>query len=57
MRDVLALAELRKAPGATQADVARSLAVTQSNVSRLEHEEDVYLSTFARLRGRPRRQP
>ncbi len=46
MRDVLALSELRKARGATQSAVAQALEVTQANVSRLEHEEDVYLSTL-----------
>jgi transcriptional regulator with XRE-family HTH domain len=48
MEDVLALAELRQACGTTQREVAESLNVSQANVSRIEHEEDLYLST---LRG------
>jgi|SRR5205807_5562882 len=43
-----ALAQLRERRGASQAEVASELDVTQPNVSRIEHEEDVYLST---LRG------
>ena len=46
MRDAIALAELRKQRGATQSDVAAALDVTQANVSRIEHEEDLYLSTL-----------
>jgi transcriptional regulator with XRE-family HTH domain len=46
MRDVLRLTELRRARGATQTEVAQALEVSQANVSRLEHEEDVYLSTL-----------
>jgi predicted transcriptional regulator len=48
MEDALALAELRQELGVTQRDMAESLSVTQANVSRIEHEEDLYLST---LRG------
>lgn len=48
MRDAVALARLRQHRGLTQAAVARSLDQTQANVSRIEHEEDLYLST---LRG------
>jgi DNA-binding XRE family transcriptional regulator len=48
MKDALVLADLREARDATQTDVAEALGVTQPNVSRVEHEEDVYLST---LRG------
>jgi DNA-binding XRE family transcriptional regulator len=46
MRDALALADLRTARHATQAAVAQELGVTQANVSRVEHQEDVYLSTL-----------
>lgn len=46
--DALALGELRLTLGLTQQDVAQALEVTQANVSRIEHEEDLYLST---LRG------
>jgi DNA-binding XRE family transcriptional regulator len=48
MLDALALAELRAQRGVTQQDVAGKLGVTQANISRIEHEEDLYLST---LRG------
>jgi DNA-binding XRE family transcriptional regulator len=48
MRDALTLARLREHRGLTQAAVAQSLDQTQANVSRIEHEEDLYLST---LRG------
>lgn len=44
--DVLALAELRAARGLTQQDVAHRLDVSQANISRIEHEEDLYLSTL-----------
>ena len=46
MRDAIALAELRKQRGATQTDLAEVLDVTQANISRIEHEEDLYLSTL-----------
>ena len=44
--DALALAELRVQRGVTQQDVAGKLGVTQANISRIEHEEDLYLSTL-----------
>jgi DNA-binding XRE family transcriptional regulator len=46
MKDALALAELRQALGVAQREVAETLNVTQANVSRIEHEEDLYLSTL-----------
>lgn len=46
MRDVLKLADLRSDLGLTQKNVAEKLNVSQSNVSRIEHEEDIYLSTL-----------
>lgn len=46
MRDALALSDLRQARHATQAEVARTLGVSQANISRVEHQEDVYLSTL-----------
>ena len=46
MRDAIALAELRKQRGATQTDLAEALEVTKANISRIEHEEDLYLSTL-----------
>src|SRR5829696_7548495 len=44
--DALALAELRATRGLTQQEVAQTLEVSQANVSRIEHEEDLYLSTL-----------
>lgn len=46
MEDSLALAELRQSQGKTQREVAETLGVSQANISRIEHEEDVYLSTL-----------
>jgi DNA-binding XRE family transcriptional regulator len=46
MEDALALAELRSRCGFTQTAVAETLGVTQANISRIEHEEDLYLSTL-----------
>ena len=48
MEDALALAELRARQDMTQKEMAQILGVTQANISRIEHEEDLYLST---LRG------
>jgi transcriptional regulator with XRE-family HTH domain len=48
MEDALALAELRAERGFTQTELAETLGVTQANISRIEREEDLYLST---LRG------
>lgn len=44
----LRLAELRRRRGVSQAAIARALEVSQPNVSRIEQEDDVYLSTLAR---------
>ena len=46
--DVLRLAELRSRRGVTQQQLAATLHVTQANISRIERNEDLYLST---LRG------
>ncbi len=46
MEDSLALAQLRQSQGKTQREVAETLGVSQANISRIEHEEDVYLSTL-----------
>lgn len=43
---VLALAELRTSVGMTQQAVADTLDMSQANVSRIEHEDDLYLSTL-----------
>jgi DNA-binding XRE family transcriptional regulator len=48
MDDVLRLAELRHELGVTQEELAHALDVSQSNISRVERSEDLYLST---LRG------
>jgi transcriptional regulator with XRE-family HTH domain len=42
------LAALRSERGVSQRQVAGALGVSQANVSRIEHEEDVYLSTLRR---------
>ena len=44
--DALALAAVRESTSLTQQDVAHTLNVSQANVSRIEHQADVYLSTF-----------
>ncbi len=44
----LALSDLRARRSVTQVEMAESLGVSQPNVSRVEHEDDVHLST---LRG------
>jgi transcriptional regulator with XRE-family HTH domain len=46
MDTILALAELRNARGATQGEMARQLDVSQANISRIEHEENIFLSTL-----------
>jgi DNA-binding XRE family transcriptional regulator len=46
IKDALRLGELRSELGVTQVEMARQLDVTQANVSRIEHEEDLYLSTL-----------
>src|SRR5205085_9709411 len=44
----VSLAELRRRRGVTQSNLSDALAMTQANVSRIEHESDLYLSTLAR---------
>ena len=46
LRDALELAELRKANGLTQVELANRLGVSQGSVSELERRDDVYLSTL-----------
>jgi len=48
LTDALKLAELRDSKSVSQKSLAATLAVSQANVSRIEHEEDVYLSTLRR---------
>jgi len=45
-RDLLALHKLREARGVTQVELARAWDTSQTNVSRAEHERDVYVSTL-----------
>jgi DNA-binding XRE family transcriptional regulator len=46
MEDMLALSEVRDRMDMTQKQVAETLGVSQANISRIEHEEDLYLSTL-----------
>jgi len=46
VRDMLALHKLREARGVTQVELARAWDTSQTNVSRVEHERDVYFSTL-----------
>ena len=48
IKDALALAKLRQSRRITQVQLAETLGISQSNISRLEARSDVYLST---LRG------
>lgn len=48
MDDVLRLIDLRKQRGTTQTQLADLLDVSQASISRVEHQDDLYLST---LRG------
>ncbi|MCA9300601.1 MAG: XRE family transcriptional regulator [Phycisphaerales bacterium] len=49
VRETLAkmpLAEIRKAIGMTQAELAESIDIAQGSVSKLEHQADMYISTL-----------
>jgi len=46
MRVIMALTATREQQGLTQKQVAETLGVSQANISRIEHEEDLYLSTL-----------
>jgi DNA-binding transcriptional regulator YiaG len=46
MDDALALAEIREQRELTQTDIARVLSTSQANVSRIERQRDLYLSTW-----------
>lgn len=46
VRDALALADLRAQRGMTQEAVAGVLDVSQTHVSRIERQDDLYLSTL-----------
>lgn len=45
---VATLAELRRALRLTQAQLAQELELSQAQVSRIEHQEDLFLSTLER---------
>ncbi len=42
----LELGRLRESRAVTQRELAEKMAVSQANISRIEHEEDVYISTL-----------
>ncbi len=44
----LPLSDLRRALGITQVELADSLEVGQGSISKLEHQQDMYLSTLRR---------
>jgi len=46
MKDAISLHEARAERRLTQGDVAVALEVTQANVSRIERQDDLYLSTL-----------
>jgi hypothetical protein len=48
VEDALALAEIRELRELTQEDIAKALQVSQANVSRVERQGDLYLSTLQR---------
>lgn len=47
LRDVLALARIRESRQVTQRELAEQLQVSQANISRIEHQDDLYLSTLS----------
>jgi tellurite resistance protein len=47
IEDAHALAEIRQQRELTQTDIARVLSTSQANVSRIERQRDLYLSTLA----------
>ena len=48
IREIHALAELRESRHLTQKTLADLLGVTQANISRIEHQDDLFLSTLKR---------
>lgn len=46
IEQALALAEMRRSRGLTQKQLAEAMHVSQANISRIEHGEDVQLSTI-----------
>jgi transcriptional regulator with XRE-family HTH domain len=47
IEDALALAEIRERRELTQTDIAQVLEMSQANVSRIERQQNLYLSTLA----------
>jgi len=47
IRSAMALADLREALGVTQQQMAAAMEESQANISRIEHQENVYFSTLA----------
>ena len=47
MEDALALFEIREKREVTQTDIAEVLEMSQANVSRIERQQNLYLSTLA----------
>src|SRR6266545_3405482 len=47
MEDALALSEIREKRELTQTDIAEVLEMSQANVSRIERQQNLYLSTLA----------
>jgi DNA-binding XRE family transcriptional regulator len=45
--DALELAKVRENRKVTQKEMAAALDVTQANISRIEHQDDIYLSTLS----------
>lgn len=48
LEDALRLGELRERQGMTQKDVAAALRVSQTNVSKIERQQELYVSTVQR---------
>ena len=48
IENALALAEMRRSRGVTQRQLAEAMHVSQANISRIEHGEDVQVSTIQR---------
>lgn len=46
METIVALGEIRSRRQVTQQELAQRLSVTQANISKIEHKEDIYLSTL-----------
>ncbi|MBD0388620.1 MAG: helix-turn-helix transcriptional regulator [Nostoc sp. C3-bin3] len=44
----LTLSELRESLGQTQSDVAKKMGVVQSALSKIEHQDDIQISTLSR---------